>query len=41
VDFTFLDRGIQIRGDWYPILKMQWVEGLTLNQFVKNNLDKP
>jgi hypothetical protein len=41
VDFTFLDRGIQIRGTWYPILKMEWVEGLTLNQFVKSNLDKP
>jgi serine/threonine protein kinase len=41
VDFTFLDRGIRVRGDWYPILKMQWVEGLTLNQFVKSNLDKP
>src|SRR5208282_2557394 len=34
-------RGIRIRGDWYPILKMHWVEGFTLNQFVKNNLDKP
>ena len=41
VDFTFLERGIQIRSAWYPILKMEWVEGLTLNQFVKGNLDKP
>ena len=41
VDFTFFKEGIRIRGDWYPILKMQWVEGLSLNAFVKDNLDKP
>jgi hypothetical protein len=41
IDFTFLDRGIQVRGAWYPAVKMEWVEGLTLNQFVKNNLDNP
>jgi regulation of enolase protein 1 (concanavalin A-like superfamily) len=41
VDFTFLERGIRVRGDWYPVLKMQWVDGLTLNQFLKSNLDKP
>ncbi len=41
VDFTFLDKGIRVRGDWYPMLKMEWVQGFTLNQFVKNNLDKP
>ena len=37
VDFTYLEQGIRSRGDWYPILKMQWVEGLTLNEFVKDN----
>ncbi|HYV36427.1 MAG TPA: hypothetical protein VE988_12020, partial [Gemmataceae bacterium] len=41
VGFTFLDKGIQIRGDWYPILKMEWAEGMPLNQLVKNHLDKP
>jgi hypothetical protein len=41
VDFTFLEKGIRVRGDWYPILKMEWVEGTTLNQFVKTNLHKP
>ena len=41
VDFTFLERGIRVRGDWYPVLKMQWVEGFTLNQYVKSSLDKP
>jgi hypothetical protein len=41
VGFTFQEKGIRVRGDWYPILKMQWVEGVTLNQFVKSSLDKP
>jgi formylglycine-generating enzyme required for sulfatase activity len=41
VDFTYLEKGIRVAGKWYPVLKMQWVEGLTLNQFVSQNLDKP
>ena len=41
VDFSYLDQGIRVHGKWYPILKMQWVEGLTLNQFVAQYLDKP
>jgi hypothetical protein len=40
VDFVFLDQGIRIRGNWYPVLKMRWVEGLPLNQFVKAWLDQ-
>jgi hypothetical protein len=30
-----------VRGDWYPVLKMQWVEGLMLNEFVREHLHKP
>ena len=41
VDFTYLDQGIRVAGKWYPILKMQWVEGLTLNQFVGKYADNP
>jgi hypothetical protein len=41
VDFSFLDLGIKIGGAWYPVLKMEWVEGIPLNQFVKDRLDKP
>lgn len=41
VDFTYLEQGIRVRGQWYPILKMRWVEGFALNTFIKNNLDKP
>ncbi len=41
VEFTYLQEGIRIHGQWFPILKMQWVEGLTFNDFVRQNLDKP
>jgi WD40 repeat protein len=41
VDFQYLEQGIRVRGQWYPILKMRWVEGLLLNEFVRDNLDKP
>jgi Protein kinase domain len=41
VDFSYLEQGIRVGGKWHPILKMQWVEGLTLNQFVSQYIDKP
>jgi hypothetical protein len=41
VDFSYLEKGIRVAGKWHPVLKMQWVEGLTLNQFVAQYLDKP
>src|SRR5947209_5282318 len=41
VDFHYLDQGIRIHGQWYPILKMRWVEGFTLNEFVRDQADKP
>jgi regulation of enolase protein 1 (concanavalin A-like superfamily) len=40
VDFKYLEQGLRVRGQWYPILKMQWVEGFVLNEFVRDNLDK-
>ncbi|HEV3261375.1 MAG TPA: hypothetical protein VG013_31270 [Gemmataceae bacterium] len=41
VDFNYLDEGIRIRGKWYPVLKMHWIEGFTLNEFVRDALGKP
>src|SRR5687767_11698463 len=41
VEFQYLPQGIRVRGEWFPILKMRWVEGLLLNEFVRDNLDKP
>jgi hypothetical protein len=41
IDFDFLERGIRVQGQWFPALKMQWVGGVTLNEFVRANLDNP
>jgi hypothetical protein len=41
VDFTYLDQGIRVSGRWFPVVKMPWVEGLTLSQFVARAADKP
>ena len=41
VDFRYLVEGIHVAGRWRPVLKMEWVEGLTLNQFVAQALDRP
>lgn len=41
VDFSYLEKGIRVAGRWYPVLKMQWVEGLTLNQFASKYADNP
>ncbi len=41
VGFEFLPEGVRIRGLWYPALKMEWVEGLQLNAFVRQNVDRP
>ncbi len=41
VDFRYLDEGICLRNQWYPVLKMRWIEGLRLNEFVAEHLDRP
>ena len=34
VEFAFLPQGIRVRAQWYPIVKMEWVEGITLQSYV-------
>jgi WD40 repeat protein len=41
VGFKFFQEGIQVKGEKFPLLKMEWVEGFTLNEFVAQNLAKP
>jgi hypothetical protein len=41
VEFHYIEPGIRIGKQSYPFLKMRWVEGLRLNQFVSDYLDKP
>ncbi len=41
VGFQYLPRGIKVSGQWYPILKMEWVEGQLLNEYVEQHLHDP
>lgn len=41
IEFTYLDKGIQVGGAWRPVLKMEWIEGLLLNQVVREKADNP
>src|SRR5262245_1411617 len=34
VEFDYLDPGIRVANRWFPVLKMRWVEGQFLNEFV-------
>lgn len=38
VDFEFIPQGILIRGLWYPILKMEWVDGSPLINYIERHL---
>lgn len=38
VAFEYLADGIRIGRNWYPMLKMEWVDGLSLSQYIERNL---
>lgn len=38
VDFHYLEDGIKCGDTWFPILKMTWVAGQTLDAYVRENL---
>ena len=38
VEFAYLAQGIRVRGQWYPVVKMEWVEGAPLHMYVEQNL---
>ncbi|MEJ2857907.1 MULTISPECIES: hypothetical protein [unclassified Saccharothrix] len=41
VGFDYVDRGVLVAGEWYPVLRMQWVEGIGLIRWVERNLEDP
>ena len=41
VEFDYQPKGIRVGADWYPIVKMDWVNGQTLDKFVENNRHNP
>jgi serine/threonine protein kinase len=40
VGFEFLSQGIKVNGQWYPILKMEWIDGDPLNIYLEKNIYK-
>jgi hypothetical protein len=40
-DFQFIPEGIQVDGARYPILRMNWVRGLTLTRWMSENVHEP
>lgn len=38
VTFDFLRNGIRVGANWFPALKMDWVSGPNLDQYIANNL---
>ncbi len=41
VEFEFHPEGIMVRGEWYPIIKMDWVNGNALDKYVRNQINAP
>jgi serine/threonine protein kinase len=41
IDFRFADEEILVSGKRYPIVKMEWIEGQSLDKFIEANLYKP
>ena len=41
VEFEYLEQGMLVAGDWYPLVKMEWVNGEPMNKFVESNLNTP
>ena len=41
VDFEYVSEGILVNGTKYPITRMEWVEGLSLREFIEQNLQNP
>ena len=41
VGFGYVPEGIRVRGAWYPVLRMEWVDGHNLDRWVENHLKDP
>jgi serine/threonine protein kinase len=39
VPFEFVPQGIRVNERWFPILKMQWVDGIPLIEWIERNLE--
>lgn len=39
--FDFFPDGIRVKGAWFPVLKMPWLEGQHLDSWIRENLHRP
>ena len=41
VNFDYYLKGILVRGEWFPIVKMDWVQGAPINTWIDENINNP
>lgn len=41
VGFEFILRGIRLRQEWYPIVKMDWVAGTPMHMYIEDHVREP
>ena len=41
IDFEYVPEGILVNGIKYPITRMEWAEGVSLREFIEQNLQNP
>jgi hypothetical protein len=41
VETEYVEQGISVRGRWYPVTRSHWVDGVKLNEYVREHLDNP
>ena len=41
VAFEYLEKEMRVRGELFPLVKMEWIEACQLNTFVEENLSSP
>lgn len=40
-DFDYIERGIRLQGRWFPILKMEWIDGDLLRPYIQRHTSDP
>lgn len=38
VDFAYMAQGIRVRGQWFPIVRMEWIAGKQMHQYIEDHL---
>lgn len=41
VDFAYQEQGILVNGQRFPIIRMEWVDGISFKKFISNNINNP